>query len=287
MVKNKTYSIGIDIGGTNMRAVIFDSKSVVADDILATPKDTLEHFMIMLYALVDPLLEKAQKEKKKIKGIGIGLPGIPDQDKRKILPNTAPNLPIVWGADILDLLEQRTQIGCFLENDAKCFIRAECLVGAAKNYKNVFGITLGTGIGGGWWNNGEIYSGAHGGAGEISEMVINFENKIRLEEAYHKLTQNNPAGVAEEAYRGDPLAEKIYLEMGEYLGMAFANIVNLVDPEAFVIGGSVIESSGLFLKHAKSAMRKHVASADGKNIPLLKSKLGINAGAVGAALLIA
>jgi glucokinase len=288
MVKiNKTYTIGIDIGGTNMKSILFDGESVIADDMLATPKDSLDHFMIMLYALIDPLLEKAQKDRVKVKGIGIGAPGVLDLDKRRILKNTAINIRIIEGADILGILEQKYGLPCFLDNDAKCFIRAEALCGAGKKYENIYGIIIGTGIGGGWWFNKEVYMGPHGGAGEPGYMVINFENKILLEEAYHKLTQNNPAGIAEEAFRGDLLAEKIYQELGTYLGLAFANIANIIDPEAFIIGGSVIESASLFLKYAKKALHENTACTNSKSIPILKSKLGKKAGAIGAALLVA
>ena len=69
-MKNKQYTIGVDIGGTKMLAVLFDGKNVIADYTLATPKDTIDHFMIMLNALVEPLEDQAKKDDVKIKGIG-------------------------------------------------------------------------------------------------------------------------------------------------------------------------------------------------------------------------
>ena len=117
-------------------------------------------------------------------------------------------------------------------------------------------------------------------------MVIDFESGVGLEEAYHKLTQSNPASLAEEAYRGDVLAEKMFEEVGRDLGIAFANIVNLIDPEVIIVGGGVVESSDLFLPKIKKTMREHIFSPEAKKIKILKSKLGENAGAIGAALLI-
>lgn len=285
LATNKTYSIGIDIGGTNMRAILYDGERIVGDYALATPKDTLDHFMVMLYALVEPLIEKAKKDKVKIKGIGLGLAGVMDYQERRILKS--PNLPIIDKAKIADKLEIKTGIVVRLDNDANCFVRAEALRGAGRKYRNIYGITIGTGIGGGWWHHGEVYRGAHGGAGEPSVMIMDAEKGIGLESAYHKLMHNNPATIAEEAYRGDVLATKFYQEFGQLLGIAFANITNLLDPEVFVLGGSVVDSGDLFLSFTKNSMVKHIESSESaKNIKILKSKLGKNAGAIGAALLI-
>ena len=76
--QKNNYTIGVDIGGTKMSAVLFDveKKEVVADYKLATPKESLEKFLVMLSALVDPLVEKAKKQKIKISHIGVGVPGV-------------------------------------------------------------------------------------------------------------------------------------------------------------------------------------------------------------------
>jgi len=279
----KQYTIGVDIGGTKMTAVLFDGIKVLADYALATPKDTLEHFMIMLNALIEPLLAKAKQSKAEIKGIGVGLAAILDYQERKIL--TAPNLPLLDGQKIPEQMEAKLGLKIKLDNDANCFTRAEAKIGAGKKYQNIFGLTIGTGIGGAWWFNNEIYLGAHGGAGEPGWLVIDFLNGVRLEEAYHKLAQNNPASLAEEAYRGDILAEKAYQEFGYYLGVSLANIVNIVDPEVIVVGGSVISSGDLFLSKTKKAMRTYIKSAAAKKIKIVKGSLGDQAGAIGAAML--
>lgn len=281
---NNHVAIGIDIGGTNMKAVLFDGQTVLANYILATPKDNLDHFMIMLNALIEPLLEKAREDKIKVKGIGLGVAGIIDLEEGKIIKS--PNLPLLDNIRLSSRLESKTNLPIKIDNDTNCFLRAEIKLGAVKKYNNVYGIIIGTGIGGAWWNNNKIYYGSHNGAGEPGQMVIDFKNSIELEQAYQKLSQNNPAKLAEEAYRGDTLATKIYEEIGQYLGIAFANIVNLIDPESFVIGGGVIESSDLFLPKIKKTMRNYIMNPESKKIKILKSKLGQDAGAIGAALLI-
>lgn len=282
---NINYTIGVDIGGTKMSAVLFDGEKVLADYILATPKDNLEHFMIMLKALIEPLQDKAKANKIMIKGIGLGIAAMLDFEEKKIVE--APNLPVLNGLNLPANLAAKLGLDQIkIDNDAHCFLRAEMKFGAGKKYTNVFGLTIGTGIGGAWWRGNEIYQGAHGGATEVGWLMVDFIQGIRLEEAYHKLAQNNPAAMAEEAYRGDVLAEKSYQEFGHYLGVTLANVVNIIDPELIIVGGGVVESSDLFLSRTKKIMRQYIKSPESKVVKIVKGKLGASAGAIGAALLV-
>lgn len=285
MPKNKTYSIGIDLGGTKMSAVLFDGEKVIMDCTLATPKDDLAHIFVMMMALIEPLEEKAKELKIKISGIGLGAAGVIDYKEGKIL--YSPNIPLIYGVFLARELEKRTGFPIIIDNDSNCFTRAVATLGVAKKYDNVYGFIMGTGVGGGWWLNNDIYRAPFGGSGEPGEMIIDFNTGIKLEEAYHKLTQNNPELLAEEAYRGDILAEKSYEELGKFLGLALANIVNLIAPEVIVLGGGAINSSDLFLSTAKKIMRENISSSEAKkNIKILKSKIGKHAGAIGAACLV-
>ncbi len=292
MSKNeKHYTIGIDIGGTKMSAILFDkdlptdkAKKIIADDKLATPKDNLEHFIIMLNALIEPLLEKAQQDKVKVKGIGLSVAGVQDYQEQKIL--ISPNIPIINNVKLATEVKNKINLPVKMDNDANCFLRAEMKIGAGQKYTNAYGIIIGTGIGGAWWFNNKIYHGSHSGAGEPGQMIIDFDSRIALEPAYHKLTQDNPVAIAEEAYRGDNLAEKTFAEIGQDLGIALANIVNIIDPEVFIIGGGVVEASDLFLSQVKKTMKEYIHSPEAKKIKIIKGKLGEHAGAIGAALLV-
>jgi len=285
MSSDKIYKIGIDVGGTKMSAVLMYQEKVIADVKLATPKDSLKNFLSILKALIDPLMERAKKDQAEVTAIGIGLPGTIDFKASKII--TANNVPILNNVKIIDKIREylKIELPIKMDNDTNCFARAESLLGAGKDSNNVYGIIIGTGIGGAWCYNKEIYIGARGGAGEAGEMLIDLDNKITLEEAYKKLTQNNPRALAQDAYEGDELAELRFEELGAYLGLAFANIVNILDPEIIVIGGGGTTSSELFMKTATKTMREHIHSHESKKIKIVKSKLGENAGAIGAALL--
>lgn len=282
---NKEYAIGVDIGGTKMSAVLFDGEKAAADYTLATPKDNLEHFLIMLKALIEPLLDKTKVGGDLVKGLGLGIAGMLAFKENRIAE--APNLPFLNGFKLsADLAATLGVEQIKIDNDANCFLRAEMKLGASRKYKNAFGITVGTGIGGAWWHNGEIYQGAHGSAAEVGWLTVDFKEGIRLEEAFHKLMQNSPAALADEAYHGDILAQRSYNEFGHYLGISLANVINILDPEIIIAGGGVVESSDLFLARTKKIMRQYIKSPESKAVKIVKGKLGANAGAIGAALLI-
>jgi glucokinase len=282
MINKNNYSIGIDIGGTNIKAVLFNGEKTVLDSSLGTPQDSLEHLLIMISALIEPLSRRAEKDNKKIEGIGLGVPGIVDPYNVKI--SDAPNLPILNGIKLAEILSKRINLPVRMDNDSECFLRAEATIGTASKYKNIYGITVGTGIGGAWWNNGDIYYGAHGFS-EPGRMIIDFKEQTSLEAAYHKLTQSNPLNMAIERYRGDELARMAFSEIGHFLGLACANIINILDPEAIVFGGGVMASADLFLPELKKTLEKKVVKTATKT-KILKSKLGLDAGAIGAALLV-
>ena len=200
----KNYKIGIDVGGSKMAAVLVDNQhKIIADYQLATPKDTLDHFIIMLKALLEPLQAKAEQDLAAISSLGIGVPAPVDYKNNKIQKTN--NLSILDNVKLADRLKEQLNINwpIKLDNDVNCFIRAEALLGAAQGSQNAYGLTIGTGIGAGWWLQGQVYNGAHGGAGEICDTIIDLDNKLTLEQAYHKLTQNNPKLLAMEAYEGD------------------------------------------------------------------------------------
>ncbi|MFA6551696.1 MAG: ROK family protein, partial [Patescibacteria group bacterium] len=145
-----SYSIGVDIGGTKMSAVLFalDKKEAVADYKLATPTDNLDKFLVMLYALIDPLLERADKDGGKVEKIGVGAPGIiaAPTDKNKdgeIL--YCNNLEILNNVSLGKILREKYNLPVLIDNDANCFLRAELALGAVKNSASAVAVTLGTG----------------------------------------------------------------------------------------------------------------------------------------------
>lgn len=280
----KNYKIGIDIGGTKMLAVLIDGERVIDEYILATPKDSVEHFVIMINALLEPLLERAKKDKANVLGIGVGIAGIIDYKSKKVLKS--PNIPVIEGTSFIFQLEKKYILPIFIDNDANCFLRAEAKIGSARKYDNVYGITIGTGIGSAWWFNDHIYLGADGSAGEFGHNIIDFKSRISLEKSYQNLTQRNTLNMSNEAYRGDPLAIRSFEEFGEILGFSLVNLINTINPEIIVIGGGGAESADLFLPTSKKIIKEYAHSETGKKTKIIITKLNTQAGAIGAAMLV-
>ncbi len=278
--KTKEYKLGIDIGGTKMLAALFDGERVVEDYVLATPKDSIEHFMIMLGALLEPLFEKAKKDKADVYGIGLGIAGVIDFKSRKVL--RSPNIEIIENTDFIYQLEKKFALPVFIDNDANCFLRAEVKIGAAKKYDNAYGVIVGTGIGSAWWYEDKIYPRA----GEIGHNIVDFESKISLEKAYQNLTQRNPLNMSTEAYKGDVLAIKSFEEFGIIFGLVMSNLINTINPEIIVVGGGGSQASDLFFPEAKKIMKEYIHIEEDKKTKLVVSKLGSQAGAIGAAMLV-
>jgi predicted NBD/HSP70 family sugar kinase len=277
------YKIGIDIGGTNIKAVLLSGHKIIEETTLSTPWDNLEHFFSILQALIDPLLERAGQDKKKVEKAGLSIAGMHDLQNNTII--RSPNITYLNGVEIISEIEKRMDLSVKFDNDANCFLRAEAKLGAGAKFNNLFGITIGTGIGGAWWLNNKIYRGGHGSAGEIGHAMIRFDPPTTLEKFYQEITGKKPLEIAEEAYRGDEQAEKIFEQIGEYLGYTCANIINSIDPEAIIIGGGVTGSSELFFPSLKRTMQANIASPLATKTKIIKAKLGNNAGALGAALL--
>src|SRR3989339_427981 len=285
------YSIGVDIGGSKMLAILFDieKKEPVADYKLATPRESLETFLVMLWALIDPLVERAKKEGATLARIGIGVPGILDQPTALNIDgriSRCPNLEILNDVALGKLVAEKYSVPALLDNDANCFLRAEMALGAGQKSAHAVGLTLGTGIGGAIAVRREIFQGAHGSAGELGHMIVDVVEgqPHTLEENYQDLTQHNPLSVAEEAYAGDTLAMKIYQEVGRFIGIALANAVNVIDTEIIILGGSAMKSSDLFMRAVKKNLKEEIISPKLKKIRVVPGKLE-QAGAVGAALL--
>jgi glucokinase len=254
----KTFYLGIDVGGSKIRGVLLNksrNQRPFAFQV-KTPKNR-KLFLEILEKEVRKTLQK-----RKIIGIGIGLPGI--VDVRRGLFVKAPNLPFLNGWQAKKFFK-KFRVKTKFDNDSRCFLRAEAFLGAGKKYKNIIALTVGTGIGGGIMINRKIYYGEKFGAGEFGHMIIN--NKGTLEKLGGK-----------EAF----LKKKDYHQV---IGVGIADLVNAFDPEIVILGGSPVMNGSIKIKKLKKIAQKSIMSPLAKKTPIIKGKLGEYSQAIGAALL--
>lgn len=296
--RQKDLIVGIDIGGTKVKLVLMRGQKILAEDrYLLKSLKTAPQFLATLIAHIESLIKEYPKYR--IKGIGIGLPGILDKSRKRVI--IPPNLKVIRKINFIKALEANFNLPVRLENDTNVMALAEMIFGAGRGKESLVFLSLGTGVGGGvvFREAGKLrlLTGYRGAAGEIGRMVINFNGpkgragiKGDLEQ-YTSLqfirscSSKHPLTIQQEAIAGKKVALNVYKELGHYLGFGLANVVNIFDPEIIVLGGGISEAYKLFIKPAKQTMKANVLSPHSVNIPVVKSKLQDRAGAMGAAAL--
>lgn len=222
------------------------------------------------------------------RGIALAVPAVLDSQGRLV---ESGNLPTLDGLSLPDLLADRSDLPVTQCNDGTCFAVGEQWRGAARGAQNVLGITLGTGFGLGLIIAGRPYHGSHGRAGEIWSTPWG-EGRLEdhlcgpgLERRYLELTGRALSGkeVMGRADAGELDAQRVFDELGVDLGRVIAFLINTVDPDLVVLGGSVSKS----FRHFIEGVRRVVSSvgAVARGVEIVPSKLGDEAGLVGAARL--
>ena len=291
-----SYTIGVDIGATKTNFVLLKDLRVIKAKRTVTLKTKKK--------LIEAVEENIQKlisdiNKSKILGIGIGVTG-PLNEKRNLMLNP-PNQKYLKLCPLAKIIEndlrKNFKLKTIMDNDVNCFTLGEALLGAGKEVKTVFGVTLGTGVGGGIVINKKLYRGNFGSAGEVGHMTIKYDGhkcscgNIGCFEEYSsgrffKRKGVDPKELAKIARNGDEKALEVFKEYGKYLGIGLSNTINLLDPEMIVLGGGIANTHSLFIKETKKEMKQRITSPIArKNLKIKKTRLGGLATAIGAALL--
>lgn len=257
-------TIGVDLGGTNIRAGIREGDLIIKrKQILLKEKDSLESTLRQLIQLINPLITT------EVKGIGIAVPSIVDS-ANGIVYNVV-NIPSWKRVELKDILQKEFNLPVNIENDANCFALGELMHGKAKGFHHIVGITLGTGVGSGIIINSKIFSGNNGGAGEIGYLnYLDKDFEFYCGSFFFEEMHNTSAfEVSQKAQSGNEEAIKIWNEYGKHLGNLIKSVAYAYDPEAIVLGGSISNAFSLF----ESAMRKNIS--DNFHFPGSMNKLKI------------
>jgi glucokinase len=311
--------IGIDVGGTKVAGGLVTLKArLVESRIVPTHAD---RGFAKSYSQIVHLIERlirAAGGKHNVRGIGICTPG-PLNPKTGVVINP-PNLPGWRNIELAKMVGKQFGLPTKLENDANAAGLAEVLFGAAVGFKDVFYVTVSTGIGTGIIINRKIHHGKNGVAGEGGHVSIDYRSpyrcgcgtlgciealaagpamarraRVRLEQehtlpsalrtmTHGRLEEISPLMIQEAARRGDRVAQAIVDETGFYLGVWLAGMITLFDPEAIVIGGGVSQiGKPLFDKIRQTIPQYTINRLFAVNTPLLRAKLRKNVGVYGAA----
>jgi glucokinase len=307
---SSTEAIGVDLGGTKMLLGVLDDDANVAWESREASTGQSEDELVDLLVRE---VEEARAARAAVEAIGLGIPATIDHDKGIAL--AAVNLPIE-NLPIRDLVQERTGLPVFVDNDANVAALAEHHYGAGRGTDNMVMLTIGTGIGGGLILGGEIYRGATGAGAELGHLVIemdglpcqgNCPNRGCVEtyasgtalgrearDAAKRapdsvlgamLADGHPVdgkAVTEAALGGDETSIGVFEAVGRRLGVALASLANVFEPETIVIGGGVIAAGNLLLDPARAELAARALTPMNRT-PVVAAELGQDAGMIGAA----
>jgi glucokinase len=323
MAKPKTYALGIDLGGTKTLAAVIDlaNGNVVASARKRTRAERGQDFVSQRTIELATAAITAAKlpDDAELVAIGVGAAGQIDRKTGTVLD--APNLG-VRDMPLGSILNKQFGKPVFVGNDVEVAAMGECLFGAGIHYKNFVCVFVGTGIGSGIVQNGRMYTGLSGTAGEVGHMTVHADGRIcgcgsrGCLEAYASRTAITKAILAEIHHgrpslleddaqkqlkegdtvirsgiladaiqQKDELVIEVMTDAANYLGYGLASIMNFYNPDAIILGGGVIEAVDLLFETAVHRARTVALSGPAKKTPIIRTKLGDFSGVVGAAAL--
>ena len=315
----KDVAIGVDLGGTNMRGILVDAKGVIINQLKCRSqvKRGKEIAINKLLDLIQKLIAQSVSLGHLI-GIGVGAPG--PLDVKKGIIHFAPNLPGWKEVYLKKILKEKFNMKVVLENDANAAAWGERCFGAGKGINNLVCFTLGTGIGGGIIIDGKIYHGNNFVSAEFGHMTVNKDGPLcncgnrGCLEAYSSATgirnrikdkikkgitsqfftnidnylneSVSLKSIFETARMGDDLTKNIVEDAITYLGIAMANIANLLNPEMIIVTGGISREGENLMIPLKKVVKKRTLSSNYQFLKIVTGELGDFAGALGAAALL-
>jgi len=297
--------LGIDFGGTNTRwGLVTPDGRITARASHKTNSDAAP--AAELERLAGALKAFIKEQDADVCAAGMGICGFIDFEKQNLI--VSPNMPAWNDVEVARILGGHLGMPCVFDNDLHMSALGESAYGAAKGVRDFAAINLGTGVGGALFLNGGIHRGARGITGEIGHLPLDPQNgppcgcgrngcleafvgRDGILELYRFLcddggTEPKARGQQELcrlASAGDKFALGAYAMAGEYLGRGLAILANLLNPSLLVIGGGVAKTGGPLLDPARKALKLYALPAVMEDLELKLSRLGDDAGILGAA----
>ena len=291
--------IGIDIGGTNLKAgLVNDEGSILAVEKRKIAEVSDQKALVeALVALTQSLTERGGLTPEQIRSVGVGVPGAVEIHSGAVLYTC--NLPL-RNVPLRKLFHRYLPYPLYVENDANCAALAEYYAGAGKGSKRFVTITLGTGVGAGILHNGQIYHGANGMAGEVGHMSIVYHGepcpcgRRGCWERYAATTalvraakEKNPAwtdgrAIFAAAEAGNPEVLALLDAWTDEIAQGLAGMVHIFNPQLILIGGGVSAQQKLLIEPIAAKVKASVMPAFAEGLEIRAAQLHNDAGMVGA-----
>ena len=319
MTVREQFIVGVDLGGTNIAAGAMptDGTREIAMRMAPTKAEegsaaVVERIVTMIEDVIAQTRAETGAERSDFLGVGIGSPGPLDRLRGVVI--VTPNLG--WrDFPLRDEVGSRVNLPASLDNDANCATIGEWWRGAARGGRNVVGLTIGTGIGGGLILDGKLYHGASDAAGEIGHTTIDSTGRRckcgnygcleayasgpaiaeRAREALdvdgnsilHELVEGDAsritaATVFEASKRGDQMALEVVRDTAHFLGVGISNLINIFNPDLVVVAGGVTQAGDLLFDPLRAEVRRRAFKPSVEACRIVPGALPLSAGVVGA-----
>jgi glucokinase len=301
------WYVGLDLGGTNLRAGLFEGDRLV--DRKERPTEADQGPEAVLSGVARILDEIGEGHP--IEAVGLGFPGIVSDREGTV--SVPPNLPGFERVNVREALSDRLPCPLYLGNDANLFALGEWAFGAGRGFSDVMALTLGTGVGGGIISGGRLIVGGHCAAGELGHLTVDplgpqcncgnrgcleafaggayfdkFARGILVQRGESRLSEKEritPKDVQEAADSGDPGSNEIWRAYGSTLGIGIASLMNVLDPEVVILGGKISRALRFFEKSLRESVERRWMRVPGRNLTLKPAELGDDAALYGALVL--
>lgn len=311
--------VGVDLGGTNLRAGLVDSDSGAVLTLKSTPTLAREGHQVVIARMIELIqltIASSGIPPEQIGGIGIGVPGVLDLDRGLVI--FLPNLPGNWpNVSLAALISEKVGCPTFLLNDVRSITYGEWKFGAGQGVENMACYAIGTGVGGGLVINSRLHLGIGGAAGEFGHQTIDMNgpvcgcgNRGCLETfasgpaisalgvkaviqgftsnigqlAGYDLNKITPEVICEAAKLGDKVAKEIYDKVGSWLGVAISNTIVSFGPKKVVISGGVAAAGDILFEPIRRTVYERVRVMPVEQVEILAAALGPNSGVIGSAM---
>ena len=320
MSVKERYIVGVDLGGTNIvaGAMPLDGSREIAMQTRPTLADggassVVERIAAMIEEVIAQTITETGAQRSDFLGVGIGSPGPLDRENGIVI--ITPNLG--WkNFPLRDEISKRVHLDATLDNDANCATIGEFWCGAAVGGRNVIGMTLGTGIGGGIILEGKLYHGASDSAGEIGHTTIDSTGRrckcgnygcleayasgpaiaerareaLRGDESESILASmvgGDPKKITaqivyEASKRGDIVAREVVRETARFLGAGVSNLLNIFNPDVVVMAGGVTQAGDELFKPLRAEVKRRAFKPAVQACRIVPGALPLSAGVVGA-----
>jgi predicted NBD/HSP70 family sugar kinase len=292
---------GVDLGGTKIECAVIDGEDVLVRRRAPTEAERgYDHIISQVKKLISEVSAEIETYPERV---GFATPGVLDPDTG-LMKNC--NTVVMNRQPMQEDLQNALQVSVRIANDANCFALAESFMGAGRNYPGaevVFGVIMGTGVGGGLVVHDRIIEGVHGITGEWGHNILEDNGEpcycgkrgcvetvisgTALENYYRRISGNKLKlkEITSRHLQGiDELSDRTIERLLEFYGRAVSTLINVLDPNLIIIGGGV-GNIDLLYTDGRERVKKYLFNSGGLKTPILKPVLGDSAGVFGAALL--